>query len=35
MAKASKILYSDTTETYELDDEIANDIFKYFGEVKI
>jgi hypothetical protein len=28
---ASKLVYSDTTDTYELDDEIAKDILKYFG----
>lgn len=27
----NKLVYSDTTDTYELDDEIAKDIMKYFG----
>lgn len=30
-ALPNKLVYSDTTDTYELDEEIAKDIMKYFG----
>lgn len=31
-SKTSNIVYSDSTETYLLDEEIASDIKKYFGD---
>jgi hypothetical protein len=31
MVVNNKVVYSDTTETYELDEEIVKDIIKYFG----